>query len=235
MALENPVNLSKTTRSAFFTTLINSLSLFIPMKNLFIVLDGMDGSGKSTQIGKLHEYLFKKDKSIRILTTREPTFGSYGKKIRQMLSSQKDPYSSSSELLDLYVKDREDHLKHLIEPFMQSRDENISIVLCDRYYYSTIAYQSAQGVDEKEAIEKNKNFLKPDLALIFDLDPGTALQRISKDRNIEKFEKKEFMEKLRQNFLNLKQLPDENLFYVDASKNTEEIFEQIRLELDKLL
>jgi dTMP kinase len=205
------------------------------MKNLFIVFDGIDGCGKSTQLLNLHQYLFKKDKRIRILSTREPTYGKYGEKIREMLKTHSDPYSDSGNLLELYVKDREDHLENTIKPFLKKKDTNISIVLCDRYYYSTIAYQSAQGIDINNLIDMNKKFLKPDLAIILDLEPETALKRISKDREIEKFEKLEFMKKLRENFLEMKKLIDDNLVYVDASGNENETFAQIRKEIDKLI
>lgn len=204
------------------------------MKNLFIVFDGIDGCGKSTQISRLHDYLFKKDKKIRILTTREPTFGKYGKEVREMLAEHKDPYSDSDKLLGLYVNDRKDHLDNLIKPFLKADGDNISIVLCDRYYYSTVVYQHTQGVDLKKALDMNKDFLKPDLAIILDLNPETALHRISKERAVEKFEKIEFMKKLRENFLKLKDEVDDNIVYVDTSGNEHETFEKIKKVVDKV-
>jgi dTMP kinase len=202
---------------------------------LFIVFDGIDGCGKSTQLSKLHDYLFKKDKRIRILSTREPTYSKYGMAIRKMLTEHKDPYSESDKLLDLYVKDRKVHLDKVVKPFLDMKDNNISIVLCDRYYYSTIVYQHAQGVDLKKVIELNKNFLKPDLTIILDLDPETALHRISKERKIEKFEKIEFMKKLRQNFLKLKEALDDNIVFIDASGSQEQTFDKIKNEIDKIM
>ncbi len=205
------------------------------MKNLFIVFDGIDGCGKSTQISMLHDYLFKKDKKIRILTTREPTSGKYGRKIREMLTAHEDPYSDSDTLLDLYIKDREYHLENTIKPFLKGDEGNISIVLCDRYYYSTIVYQHAQGVELNKVISMSKEFLKPDLAVILDLNPETALHRISKDRIIEKFEKIEFMKRIRDGFLKLKDVLDDNIVYIDTSGNEEETFEKIKKEVDKVL
>ncbi len=205
------------------------------MKNLFIVFDGMDGCGKSTQLALLHEYLFKLDKRIRILTTREPTFGLYGKKIRNMLSKHKDPFSDSDTLLDLYVKDRNDHLNNLIMPFLKKDRENISIVLCDRYYYSTIAYQHTQGVPLNKVISLNKKFLKPDIALILDLHPETALKRIAKERAIEKFEKLEFMKELRKTFHSLPDLLDDNMQIIDTSDAEDETFEKIKKAVNKVI
>ena len=157
-------------------------------KGIFIVVDGIDGSGKSEILKMLHNYLFSKHKNYRLLTTREPTNGAYGKQIRQMLRKEKNPISSSKKLMDLFVKDRKDHIKNTIEPFLKKSNEHeINILLCDRYYYSTIAFQSAQGIDIKDIIAKNKVFRKPDIAFILDVEPSVALDRIEY-RKKEKFE-----------------------------------------------
>ena len=73
------------------------------VKSIFIVLDGMDGSGKSEMVKLLHNYLFSKSKEYRILTTREPTNGIYGKKIRDILVSEDDPHKSAKKLLALFI------------------------------------------------------------------------------------------------------------------------------------
>ena len=201
---------------------------------MFIVLDGMDGAGKTTQLAKLHQYLFSKDKRFRILSTREPTFGKHGKKIRKMLASQTDPYASSDELFELYVKDRKEHVG-LITSFLKQKDGNVPIVLCDRYYYSTIAYQHAQGVPLRKAVDANKSFPKPDLAIILTLPPEVALQRIAGERGAEKFEQKGFMEKLKQNFLSLKEHLPDRILQVDCSGTVEETFAKIKAAVDGIL
>jgi dTMP kinase len=136
------------------------------MRNLFIVIDGMDGSGKGEQIKKLSDYLLSN--GYNVLKTFEPTNGKYGKKIRDMLKEHKDPMSNADEMLDLYCKDREEHLKNEIEPFLEAGENRI--VISDRYYHSTIAFQSAQGIPINKIIEMNKNYRKPDLMLILDLE-----------------------------------------------------------------
>ncbi len=205
------------------------------MKNLFIVIDGMDGTGKSTHLTNLHKYIFGKSKKIRILTTREPTYGKYGKKIREMLSTHNDPYSDAHLLLNLYTHDRKDHLDKLIKPFMKQDGDNVSVVLCDRYYYSTIAYQCCQGIEFEKVADRNKNFLRPDLAIILDIEPESAMKRISGERPIEKFENLEFMKKLRQNFHKMKDaFPDDNIVLIDSKGTIEETFEKIKKEVDKL-
>ncbi|MBI2656452.1 dTMP kinase [Candidatus Woesearchaeota archaeon] len=204
-------------------------------KGMFIVVDGIDGSGKSELIKMLHNHLFSRHKKYRILTTREPTNGTYGKKIRKMLMEEKDPKSSSKKLMDLFIKDRAEHLKNTIEPFLRhSNRHELNIVLCDRYYYSTIAFQAAQGLDMKEIIGKNKSFRKPDIAFILDVNPPIALERI-KHRKKEKFEHLEFMKKIRKNFLKLPRLLKDNIKIIDSSKPLKSVFEDIRKEVDKIL
>ncbi len=202
------------------------------MKNLFIVIDGMDGSGKGEQINNLSEYLVSK--GYNVLKTFEPTNGKYGKRIRKMLREHKDPMSNSAEMLDLYCMDRREHLRNEIEPFIS---EGISkAVVSDRYYHSTIAFQSAQGIPVQKIISMNKDFRKPDLMLILDLDPEVSMQRIEKRGNPkEKFEQLSFMQKLRMNFLSLPKMLDENIKVIDASKSIEDVFQQIKAEIDKLL
>ncbi len=205
-------------------------------KNLFIVLDGIDGSGKGEQMIKLHNYLYVKNKFNRILSTREPTNGKYGQKIRKILEKEKDPQKNAELLLDLYIKDRREHLKNTINPFLaKSIASECNIVLCDRYYYSTIAFQHAQGIDAKMLVEANKKFRKPDIAFILDLPAETALARIEGRGAKEKFEKKEFMEKVRRNFIELKELLPDNINIIDATGSIEEVFQAIKKELDAIL
>lgn len=203
-------------------------------KALFIVFDGLDGSGKGEMINRLHNYLFSRNKSYKILTTREPTTGKYGKKIREALKKETNPMANADKLLELYVKDREEHLRETILPFLNKPNSNI--VLCDRYYYSTIAFQHTQGIPLKRVIELNKNFKKPDICFILDLPAEIALERIDKSRRTkEKFEQLEFMKRLRKNFLELKNYLDDNIKTIDASKNKEEVFTQIKKEIDGFL
>ena len=204
-------------------------------KSLFIVLDGIDGSGKSEQVKLFHNYLFSKNKKYRILTTREPTNGKYGAEIREILKKEKDPLENAEKLLDLFTKDRQDHLKNTILPFLNHKNEiGCNIVICDRYYYSTIVFQYAQGLILEKIISKNKDFRKPDIALILDIEAETALERI-KHREKEKFEKLEFMKKLRKNFLDLKNHLEDNIVIINASKPKEDVFEDIKKEIDKIL
>lgn len=203
-------------------------------KGIFIVLDGLDGSGKSEMVKLLGSYISSNDKNCNVLTTREPTDGRYGKQIRDILANEKDPKINGQKLLELFIKDREEHLKKKIIPFLNKTDEGKNVVICDRYYYSTIAFQATQGLDVKMLIEVNKEFLKPDLALILDIKPETALERI-KTRRKEKFEQLEFMKKLRQRFLEMPKLLNDRIKIIDASKSKEEVFEDIRQQIENMI
>ncbi len=202
------------------------------MKSLFIVFDGLDGSGKGEMIKRLKEYL-SKNKKLKILTTKEPTDGEYGKQIKEILKKEKNAKKGAELCLKLFVKDRQEHLKKGIEPFLKQPN---SIVICDRYYYSTIAFQHTQGIAIEKIIAENMPFRTPDITFILDLPADTALERIHKrGEEKEKFEQLEFMKELRKNFLKLKDELDDNIKIIDASKSKEEVFEQIKEEIDKLI
>ena len=217
-------------------TLINPLIISKPMrKGIFIVVDGIDGSGKSEIVKMIHNYLFSKNKKYRILTTREPTNGTYGIKIREMLKKEKNPKSSSRKLVEMFIKDRQEHLEKTIEPFLKNSGKNeLNIVICDRYYYSTISFQGAQGIGMNDLINKNKTFRKPDIAFVLDVEPSLALKRIEY-REKEKFEKPEFMKKIRENFLNIPKLLNDNIRIIDSSKSLNDVFGDIKKEIDDIL
>ncbi len=199
-------------------------------KNLFIVFDGLDGSGKGEMIKRLEKYL--SSKGGKVLVTREPTDGKYGKEIRKILREEKDPKAGAEKCLNLFVKDREEHLAKDIEPFL-SKD---GIVICDRYYYSTIAFQHTQGIDMEKVIAENMAFRTPDIVFILDLPAEVALERIGKrGEGIEKFEQLDFMKELRKNFLKLKDELDDNIKIIDSSKSKDKVFEQIKKEIDQLI
>jgi len=200
------------------------------MKNLFIVFDGLDGSGKGEMIKRLEKYLGKK--KLKILVTKEPTGGYYGKEIREILKKEKDPKMGAEKCLALFVADRKEHLINEIEPFL----EKGGVVICDRYYYSTIAFQHTQGIDMEQIIYQNMSFKTPDITFILDLPAKMALGRVDKRGDgKEKFEQLEFMKELRKNFLKLKETLDDNIKIIDSSRSKDEVFNQIKEEIDKLI
>lgn len=218
--------------------LLNSMFLFFRMGGTFIAFDGLPGSGKGTQIKKSFEYIFEKDKKYdNILVTDEPTQGPYGLEIRELFKKQKTSDDFKDELFELFAKDRDWHINEIIIPAL----EKSFVVLCDRYKYSSIAYQTVQGTDFEKVFSKHKSFLAPDLALIFDVEAKEACKRINsaedeKRKDSDKFRELEFITKLRDLFNELpKNLPNENIKIIDANVSIGEVFIQIKSEIDKIL
>ena len=128
-------------------------------EGIFIVIDGMDGSGKSDMVRVLHDYL-SKDNKLRVLTTREPTDGKYGREVRGILENESDPSINSERMLELFIKDREEHLRNAIVPFLNKSNGFANVVISDRYYYSTIAFQATQGLNMKMLIRDKQRIFK---------------------------------------------------------------------------
>ncbi len=201
------------------------------MVGKLIVMEGLDGSGKSTQTKLLVEHL--KKKGFQVHLTNEPS----DKGLRKII---KDTISTKSKIDDpildalLYTSDRRFHLKSEILPLLEQN----FIVISDRYYHSTFTYQQAQGLDLDWLIDINKFSLKPNLTIIIDSNPEKALERISKEnrQNIAKFEKLEFLKKLRGNYLNLpEKLKDEKIIIIDGDRPREEVFGDIKKIVERHL
>ena len=144
---------------------------------ILIVFEGTDGTGKSTQLSLLANYL--QSKKYPVVTTREPTEGKYGQLIRQ-LYLQRDSCTPDEEL-ELFLADRKEHVNKVINPALTSG----KIVLCDRYYLSTVAYQGANGFDVDKLISLNDFAPAPDIALLFQVPLDISLKRITDGRGEE--------------------------------------------------
>ncbi len=190
----------------------------------FIVLEGIDGCGKSSQIYGVIKYFLEKDKHNHVIVTREPY---KNREIRKILGQDSDAYSKAGEIAQLYMQDRQEHVDNVIKPALEMGH----IVVSDRYKYSTIVYQSVQGLLIQELIEKHKHMPIPDLILIFDINVDEASKRMLKDkRNEHKFESdKEFQDKLRKKYLEMPQIfPEEKIIIINAMKTIQEIEEEVK-------
>ena len=208
------------------------------LAGVFIVFDGLPGCGKGTMIKKSFEYIFGKSKKFdNILVTDEPTNGPFGLQLRELFRKQKSSADFAEEIFELFVKDRAWHVENIIKPCLEKN----FVVLCDRYKYSSIAYQTVQGTDFNKVFSAHKDFLSPDLALILDVSPEEAHKRISsedseKRKQSDKFRDFDFISSLRKHFLELpKVLPKENIRIIDANVPAQKVFEQIKPLLDKVL
>ena len=184
------------------------------IKGILIVFEGIDGSGKSTQAHMLLEDL--KTEGYKTVYFREPSDSQWGTEIRKKAETA-DSLTPKEEF-DLFQKDREENVEKNLKPALASN----KVVVLDRYYFSTMAYQGAKGVD-LDLIKKtnNKFVVQPELVFFLDIEPKIGLERI-KDRNIKHslFEREEYLVKVREIFLSLK---GENFFHINASRPVEEI------------
>jgi len=139
-----------------------------------IVFEGTDGTGKSTQLQLLYNVL--KGKEYPVIVTREPTAGKHGQKIRQLYTNR-EKYSHKEEL-ELFIADRREHVKELLNPALKQG----KIVLCDRYFLSTAAYQGAIGFDPETVLAQNSFAPEPDLALLFQIPVDIGITRITSGR-----------------------------------------------------
>jgi len=142
---------------------------------LLIVIEGIDGSGKSTLAKGLYEHL--NQKGLSCIHTFEPTNGPWGKRLREGFLKKVRP--SAREELEMFIKDRMEHVKKVILPALK----NGQIVICDRYYLSTMAYQGARGLDVDKIRQENEAFApRPDLVILLEIEPEKAARRIKHGR-----------------------------------------------------
>jgi dTMP kinase len=179
-----------------------------------LVLEGIDGSGKSTLARALAEHL--RARGLTVVVSREPTDGLHGTALRR---SAKTGRLSLADELDLFLKDRAEHVETLIRPAL-ARGE---IVILDRYYLSTAAYQGARGVDPTEIIARNEAFApRPDLVLLLDIDPLGGTGRIlHRGDQPDDFEAVTYLARVREIFL---ALPQPFIRRIDATRPPDEVF-----------
>jgi dTMP kinase len=208
------------------------------MSGTFIVFDGGPGSGKGTMIKNTFSLVFDLSKKYdNVLVTDEPTNGPYGQKVRGLFKKQKSAADFADEIFQAFVDDRKWHVENIIQPAL---DKNF-VVICDRYKYSSIAYQTVQGTPFERVFAAHKDFLAPDLALILDVEPKEALRRINLEKNEKRkqsdnFRELDFISGLQKYFLKLPQLlPAENIQIIDANKPIDKVFGQIRPFVEKAL
>lgn len=205
----------------------------------YIVIDGIDGCGKTTQLGRLAEYL--KGKGINTVVTKEPGGTNEGVELRRMLISTEFSLEPESEIM-LYCVDRFEHQKKKIIPSL----EDGKWVLSDRFAASTYAYQIAGRIQDSALLDylTDKVVLrKPDLTIIIDIDSdkshARAMERLKRDGKVDaegKFELLglEFMQRVRKGFLDYA-LFTPDCVAIDGNGSVDEVFENIVKELERKL
>lgn len=194
----------------------------------FIVFEGIDGSGKSTQMKMLAEKLEKM--GIKCRRTLEPTFGLVGGVLHDILSGKikADPKVTAA----LFVADRLDHILNEKDGLLKSLKQG-ETVICDRYYFSSYAYQSVE-VPGDWVVDANRlcaDTLKPDCTIFIDISPQTAMDRIVKNRDrVELYETEERLTQVRTAYFDAfrKMKDSECVKIIDGERTADEIAEDIQ-------
>jgi dTMP kinase len=189
------------------------------MAGKFIVLEGLDGSGITTQATLLRNYFLTKNKEV--VLTKEPTDGLMGGLIKSCLRNEwkTDPMT----LQMLFAADRSHHLNTEIDPALK----NNKIVVSDRYILSSLAFGSTYiSLDILKQL--NINFRRPNLTIFVDTHPKVCMERMRKARHhVELFEEEQKLEQIRRNFISLKNYFSDVVF-VDGNKSAEEAHNEIK-------
>jgi dTMP kinase len=202
-------------------------------KGKFIVLEGVDGAGKSTQAYLLAKYL--SEKKMRVLPVREPGGTELGERIREiLLDPGEDRMTTQCELL-LYMASRAQLVGEVVKPSL----ENGHIVISERYLLSSLAYQGYAGGLATEAIQAIGAFavmgLEPDLTIILDVDPEIGMRRdtvpgVVAEEQYDRIEKKgvEFQKKVREGFLGLAKFDPGRIKILDGSRSPKAVHQEIK-------
>ncbi len=187
---------------------------------IFIVLEGIDGSGKTSAISKVKEHL--ESLGHKVMITMEPTKGTIGN-----LVAGTDDLTPESEAL-LFTADRACHTKEISGWLEEGYD-----VVCDRYYASTLAYQSASGLDRDWLYSINsKVIMEPDVHILLDIDPEVSLARVDKrGEKVSRFERLDYLRKVRAAYLEIAESYD--LTVLDASRSKDDVLKDIIDMIDR--
>ncbi|QDZ39949.1 dTMP kinase [Euhalothece natronophila Z-M001] len=209
------------------------------MKGQFIVFEGIEGGGKSSQMAKTAQWLSQGGlgKPVEVLQTREPGGTELGQKLRSLLLSDHSlDLNYRSELL-LYAADRAQHVKEVLKPAL----EEGKIILCDRYIHSTTAYQGyGRGLDLKLIQQLNaiaSDGLESDLTLWLDVAIETGLERVKKRGKRDRLEKADiaFHQRVRQGYEDLANQFPQQILRIDANQNEPAVQSQIQTQLKRLV
>lgn len=180
-------------------------------KGVFIVIEGLDGSGKTTQARLLAKKLSKK---YNIFLTTEPSRGKIGSYIREYYLYEKQRLPTDVEAL-LFAADRLEHVKKELVPAL---DEG-KLVICDRYLHSSLAYQGSSGLSIDWIRGINSKALQPDIGIFIDLAPEVVLKRLNRKRSV--METLETQQKVREIYL--KFVENGELVRIDGDKPKEDV------------
>ncbi len=200
----------------------------------FIVLEGINGCGKGTQLPYLVDLIYGADKSSTVFVTREPNdFDENGLKARAMLKGDGDPYDNALEAVKYFSENRKTHN----EIFVPMLEMGINVI-SDRYWYSNFAFQGAQEVTYWNIENANKGSRTPDLTLILDVPVDVAFERLNHrdGRTRRKFDSdKGFLNKVRENYWELPRfLHEKNIVIIDGNQGIDAVKREIKFAYDSV-
>jgi dTMP kinase len=195
-------------------------------RGFLIVIEGIDGAGKSTQAETLMNRL--RERGFDAVYFREPSGSRWGREIKRKALSP-DSITPEEEL-ELFQKDRKENVEKNLKPAL----ERNKIVVLDRYYFSTIAYQGAKGIDEERIKRMNEELaVEPDLVFILDIDPREGLDRIKNRKKKDRlFERADYLARVRQIFRGFK---GKKFIHIDARMPKEAISARIEKTVLRLI
>jgi dTMP kinase len=205
-------------------------------KGLFITFEGPDGSGKTTQIKLLRDYL--KQKGLDVVLTVEPGGTEVGQKIRDILLAGEKVHISAWAETFLFLASRAELVAKVIEPSLKRG----KIVICDRFFDSTVVYQGiARGLGDKKILEMSlvaTGGLVPDITFLLMVDVSRAKKRIN-DTNRKKdrieMEEDDFKQKIYQGYLNIASKNKDRFVVIDGEKSIKDIFGEIKSKIYTVL
>jgi dTMP kinase len=188
-------------------------------RGILIVFEGLDGCGKSTQLRRAADTLAAR--SVEFVLTREPTDGPWGRRIREMAKSGEGVAPETE--LEWFFEDRRQHMREVVEPALAAG----RVVLSDRSYISTVAYQGARGLDPAKILaDSEAEFVHPDLVLLFEIPAEEGLARVHERGAVAEpvFENLHFLEAVAAIF---DTLTVDGLIRIDATRTEEAIAKDV--------
>ena len=200
---------------------------------MFIVLEGIDGSGTTSQLKCVSEILRSKGRKVHV--TREPTDRPIGRFIREVLCGKVKIDIGDKTMSLLFAADRVDHIEEEIKPAL----EDGYIVLCDRYYHSSLAYQSMRPGSLKYTYMLNEHMMTPDLTIILDINVDVSMSRRKGRKHQDFTETRNFLFHSRAAYLDMfyygtTTMPGKKVL-IDADRDIEFITEEIIKEIEKIM
>lgn len=197
---------------------------------MFISFEGCEGSGKSTQVKMLEQAIAAEFNQV--VTTREPGGTQLAEHLRQVLLAKHEITDPLTEYL-IFAAARRDHVENFIKPNLDKK----FVVICDRFFDSSLAYQGyAKGLDFEKMMLINQLTLdgfKPDITILLDINPEISLQRVHNrainrgDNNHYDTKELEFHNKIRHGFLEIANMDKNRFFVINAAENAKEIHKKI--------